>query len=185
MQFNDHSKLAGAHAFLGASKHHWVNYTDDKLVTTYQNLRASARGTKLHEYAHMAISLGIQQKRTPKTLNMYINDAIGFKMKSEQVVFYSINAFGTVDAISFRDNVLRIHDLKTGVSPVSMRQLYIYTAFFCLEYDIKPQDIEARLRIYQTDGVFEEVADTETVIMIMTKIVTFDKLIDKLKEEEL
>ena len=29
MDFNRHLDLEGQHAFLGASKYHWINYTDD------------------------------------------------------------------------------------------------------------------------------------------------------------
>lgn len=38
--------------------------------------------------------------------------------------------------------MLRIHDLKTGISPVHMDQLLIYAALFCLEYKIKPGSID-------------------------------------------
>lgn len=183
MKFNDHSRLAGAHAFLGPSKYHWVNYDEDKLVATFRNTQAVKRGVALHEYAQKAISLGIRQKQTRQTLNMYINDAIGYGMSPEQVVFYSINAFGTVDAISFRDGMLRIHDLKTGVTATSMKQPYIYAALFCLEYDIRPGTIETELRIYQKDVVLVETADVETVALIMDKIISFDKRIEELKAE--
>ena len=37
MNFNKHSNLEGRHAFLGASKYHWVNYDEDKLISLYQN----------------------------------------------------------------------------------------------------------------------------------------------------
>jgi hypothetical protein len=33
--FNKHSNLAGQHAFLSASKYHWVNYTDQKLDASF------------------------------------------------------------------------------------------------------------------------------------------------------
>lgn len=32
MQWNDHSRLVGQHAFLGASKYHWLNYDTQRLV---------------------------------------------------------------------------------------------------------------------------------------------------------
>ena len=36
MTFNEHSRLIGQHAFLGASKYHWINYDVDKLATVYK-----------------------------------------------------------------------------------------------------------------------------------------------------
>ena len=133
MNFNNHSNLEGMHAFLGASKYHWVNYSDEKLVSTYQKHLATLKGTELHDFAARCIKLGQKLPKSKKTLNNYVNDAIGFKMTPEQVLFYSVNCFGTADAISFRNGVLRIHDLKTGVTPAHMEQLMIYAALFCLE----------------------------------------------------
>lgn len=134
MDFNRHLDLEGQHAFLGASKYHWINYTDDKLAESYQNFLAVQRGTELHAFAAQAIRHGIKLQKSAKTLNMYVNDAIGFKMTPEQVLYYSENCFGTADAISFRNDFLRIHDLKTGTVPAHMEQLRIYAALFCLEY---------------------------------------------------
>ena len=42
MKFNDHSRLEGAHAFLSASKYHWVNYDDAKLIESYRTAQAAA-----------------------------------------------------------------------------------------------------------------------------------------------
>lgn len=184
MNFNEHSKLRGCHAFLSASSYHWLNYTDEKLLTTYSSLLAKQKGTELHDFAAKAIELGVKLPRSNKTLNMYVNDAIGFRMTPEQVLYYSDNCFGTADAISFRNNYLRIHDLKTGVTPAKMEQLLIYAALFCLEYRIKPSDIEIELRIYQNDACVFHKPTAEEIVPIMDKIVTFDKLIDKLKYEE-
>lgn len=184
MNFNEHSKLKGCHAFLGASSYSWLNYTDEKLVTTYSNLLAKQRGTELHDFAAKAIELGVKLPRSQKTLNMYVNDAIGYRMKPEQVLFYSENCFGTADAISFRDNYLRIHDLKTGVTPAKMEQLLIYAALFCLEYRVKPSDIEIELRIYQNDKCVFDKPTAEDIVPVMDKIITFDKLITKIREQE-
>lgn len=183
MNFNKHSNLEGAHAFLSASKYHWVNYTEEKLASAYTKYLAAQRGTRLHEFACECIRLGIKLPKTKKTLNMYVNDAIGFKMQTEQTLYYSDNCFGTADAISFKQNMLRIHDLKTGVSPTSMRQLEIYTALFCLEYNKNPNDIMVELRLYQTDEVLVHVPAPEDILYIMEKIIVFDKQIDKLKGE--
>ena len=87
---------------------------------------------------------------------MYVNDAIGFKLRPEQILYYSPNCFGTADAIDLRGDLLRIHDLKTGKVPAHIEQLMIYAALFCLEYGIKPSDIDTELRIYQGDDILVE-----------------------------
>lgn len=184
MNFNRHSELEGLHAFLGASKYHWVNYDDEKLEESYLKAMAKRKGTELHEFAAQCIKLGIKLPKNSKTLNMYVNDAIGYKMTPEQPLFYSVNCFGTADAISFKKNKLRIHDLKTGVTPASMRQLEIYASIFCLEYDVSPNEIDMELRIYQSDEVLVSDPQREDILYIMSKIVNFDKKIERLKEEE-
>jgi hypothetical protein len=114
---------------------------------------------------------------------MYVNDAIGFKMTPEQTLYYSENCFGTADAISFKNGLLRIHDLKTGVTPANIKQLYIYAALFCLEYKIKPSEIDMELRLYQSDDFIVDNPEIDDIVPIMDKIVSFDKLIDKMKSE--
>ena len=74
-------------------------------------------------------------------------------MDTEVVLYYSPNFWGTADSICFRDNVLRIHDLKTGTGPIHEEQVLVYAALFCLEYKIRPGDIEMELRIYQNDDI--------------------------------
>lgn len=184
MNFNQHFNLAGRHAFLGASKYHWVNYDDDKLVDTYSKFLAVQRGTELHDIAAKLIKLGLKQPKSKKTFNMYVNDAIGYKMTPEQVLYYSDNCFGTADSISFRNGLLRIHDLKTGVTPAHMEQLMIYAALFCLEYKIKPSEIDMELRIYQSDEVVVHNPEVDEIVPIMDKIVTFDKILTRIKSEE-
>lgn len=183
MNFNRHSELEGCHAFLGASKHSWINYDEEKLEDSYLKALAKQRGTRFHDLACECILLGVKLPKTTKTLNMYVNDAIGYKMTPEQTLFYSMNCFGTADAISFRKNKLRIHDLKTGVSPTSFDQLAIYAALFCLEYDVDPNDIEIELRIYQCDEVRIFEPEKEDILYIMNKIVLFDRRIEQIKEE--
>lgn len=183
MNFNKHSRIEGQHAFLSASKYHWVNYDQDKLYNTYMKHLASKVGTRLHAFACESIKLGIKLPKTKKTLNLYVNDAIGFQMTPEQTLYFSDNCFGTADAISFRQNTLRIHDLKTGESPSSPRQLEIYASLFCLEYDVKPHDINIELRIYQSDEVTIYKPLVEDLLYITEKIITFDKQIDKMKLE--
>lgn len=184
MNFNKHFELKDQHAFLGASKYSWLNYDEDKVAESYSRYLAKEKGTELHDFAAKAIKLGQKLQKSKKTLNMYVNDAIGFSMTPEQPLLYSYNCFGTADAISFRNNVLRIHDLKTGQTVAHMDQLMIYAALFCLEYDVKPSTIDIELRIYQSDDVTIYNPATEEIIDIMAKIVSFDKIINKIKQEE-
>ena len=185
MNFNKHYNLEGRHAFLSASKYYWVNYDETKLLAAFKNNQAIQLGTDLHEFAKRAIQLNVKLPKSKKTLNMYVNDAIGFKMTPEQPLYYSENCFGTADAISFdeKTKMLRIHDLKTGEKPAKMEQLYIYAALFCLEYHHKPGTIGIELRIYQSDGIIIANPQADEILPIMEKIITFDKIIRELKGE--
>lgn len=184
MNFNRHLNLEGLHAPFSASQSHWLRYDDDKIIESYLNKKAAAMGTRLHEFAKEAIDLRIKMPRSKKTLYAYINDAIGFNMSTEVVLYYSDRFFGTADAISFKDNVLRIHDLKTGKLPAHIDQLEVYAALFCLEYKIKPGDIDMELRIYQNDGVLVHKSTAEDILPIIDKIVYTNKLLDKIDYEE-
>jgi len=181
MNFNEHSALVGQHAFLSASKYHWVNYDLEKLTDTFHNSQMARRGTELHALAHECVRLGIKLPRSGRTLNQYVNDAIGYRMKTEQVLFYSLNCYGTADAISYHNDLLRIHDLKTGVHPGSMHQLEIYTALFCLEYGLRPGELKCELRIYQNNEVLVSVPTVDTIAHIMSQIIVFDNHLDNLK----
>ena len=184
MNFNNHLNLEGQHAFLGASKYHWINYSETKVVEAYNKYLAILRGTTLHDFAAQCIKLGQKLPKSKKTLNNYVNDAIGYKMTPEQVLYYSENCFGTADTICFRNHLLRIHDLKTGTIPAHMEQLEIYAALFCLEYKFKPSDIDIELRIYQNDEVLCHKPGADEIVPIMDKIITFDKALNKVKERE-
>ena len=105
-------------------------------------------------------------------------------MTPEQILFYSDNCFGTADAIAFRGDLLRIHDLKTGAIPAHMEQLEVYAALFCLEYKVKPADIRIELRLYQSDDILVGNPTVEDIAPIMDKIITFDRIINKIKEQE-
>lgn len=181
MNFNEHSRLEGQHAFLSASKYHWVNYDEEKLIRIFSRFKAAQLGIELHDLAQRLIRLGQKLPKSRKTLNMYVNDAIGFKMRTEQILYYSDNCFGTADAISFRGNVLRIHDLKNGAVTASMVQLMIYAALFCMEYGITPSDIAIELRLYQSDDILVHVPSSEDIFRIIDKIIVFDKMIEELK----
>lgn len=181
MTFNKHYDLEGRHAFLGASKYHWVNYDEDKLDAVYKRRLDAERGTQYHLLARDLILLGVKLPKTKNTLNMYVNDAIGYRMTVEQPLYFSENCFGTVDAISFRKNFLRIHDYKSGVTPAKFLQLDIYAALFCLEYSKDPYDIQIEERLYQTDDIQIRIPPPQDIFEVCEKIMSFNKRIEFLK----
>ena len=184
MKFNKHSELEGLHALLGGSQYHWINYDEEKMSRVFKNTLAKEKGTVLHDFASQCIKLDQPLPNNEKTINQFVNDAIGFKMNSEQVLYYSDNCFGTADAIAFRSNTLRISDLKTGNTPAHMEQLMIYAALFCLEYRHKPGKIKIELRIYQNNKIIFYEPTAEEIVPIMDKIKTFDKIINEIRESE-
>lgn len=183
MNFIRHSNLNGLHAPFSPSQSSWLRYDDDRAMEVFLNKKAAEMGTRLHAWAKETIDLGIRQPKSKKTLYAYVNDAIGFKMSTEVVLFYSERFFGTADSIAFRDNFLRIHDLKTGKIQADMEQLEIYAALFCLEYKVKPEDIGMELRLYQNDEVMYHNPTPEDIHQIMDKIVHLDQVIQKLEED--
>lgn len=187
MKFAEHSELVGTHAFLSASTYHWIRYDDEKLEEYFFNSMEAARGTRLHEFAKEAILLKQRLADNGKTLNSYVNDAIGFRMSPEVILMYSYRIYGTVDAIVFDEatKTLRIHDLKTGKIKAKMDQLMVYVALFCLEYGYKPFELTIILRIYQNDEVEEYTPELEQIQHIIDKIVTFDRKLEELEAEVL
>lgn len=215
MQWNKHSDLEGKHAFLSASKHYWLGYSEERLITSYQNESRKELGTVLHAFAAANIEYCVTMPKSNRemikliknfmfgqklsrdfistldylpmividTLRAYINDAIGFKMKPEVILFYSKYCFGTADSISFRNKILRIHDFKSGDIAASMDQLMIYAALFCLEYKINPADIKIELRIYQSGEVQMYEPNPVEVSDIGNKIIADDKTIKMFKGE--
>lgn len=161
------------------------------MVATYRNRQAAQRGTELHDLAATLIRLGVKLPKTTQTLNMYVNDALGFHMSPERILFFTYNAFGTADAIWFGPNfhenanrmLLRIHDLKTGEGRAKFDQLKVYAAFFCLEYGHNPYDIDMEFRIYQNDERFIEEGDPEEIQAIMDKLKHFDELLNAAQQE--
>lgn len=161
--FNSHPRLEGSHAFLSASNHHWLGYTEDRLIDRLRTSEAAALGTELHETAARNIKRKIKLMEHPDypVLSHYVNDAIDLDLVPEQLLFYSMNAYGTADTIGFEEfgnheqysGYLRIHDFKSGVSKTSVDQLYVYAAFFCLEYSFRPYEIDGELRIYQGENI--------------------------------
>lgn len=205
MQWNEHSDLNGKHALLGASNFYWLNYDDEGLERKFRSSYSQTIGTSLHSLAKSLIDNRIRLTKNDKHLVLlhllndgiprvlidmdrfypnlvqYVNDSIGFRMQTEQTLYFSDNCFGTADAISFRDKQLRIHDLKTGENPAHMEQLYIYAALFCLEYNVKPADIDIQLCIYQGNEIMMEVPEPSVVTEIIHKMKDSDKKLRRIK----
>ena len=184
MNYNKHFELKDKHSFLSPSNYQWLRYDDEKLQDVYFKRMGVLRGTKLHALASTLITMHEKLPRSNKTLNAFVNDAIGFGMQSELVLKYSNNCFGTADALSFKKNILRIHDLKTGETKASFDQLLIYAALFCLEYSVKPADIKIIARIYQYDDYEEVEFLVDDVVPVMDTIKHFDILLNNIKQEE-
>lgn len=212
-KFFDHSKdvPAGSHAILSPSKSHWTNYdSQDKLYDLVYASYAQEIGTLLHKLAEVAIKYKV---RIPKiaarpmillwllangiprgiidvdkyvsNFVSYVNDAIGFDMEPEVVLKVSDNAFGTADAIRFNEKKmqLRIHDYKSGVTKPCLRQLEIYAAYFCMEYNIKPKDIQIELRIYWQDDIIVGLPTPADIVPLIERTIESDKFIKSLKGE--
>jgi len=187
MNWHEHSELkSNQHALFGGSNYHWINYDEDKLIEFYINQQAKEEGTKLHSLASELINRGIKLAKSKKTFNSFVNDCIGFRMRSEQPLKYSDKFFGTADAIKFDDRKrkLMIFDLKTGKTPAHMEQLMVYSAFFCLEYNIPPHKIAIELRIYQNDDVLFYIPEPEEIWEIMSTIEHHDKVLDNFINKE-
>ena len=122
-------------------------------------------------------------KEVFEAVKCYINDAIGYKMVVEQPLVYSENIFGTADSIIFKDNLLRIHDLKTGTGEPKIEQLETYAALFCLEYDIRPADIEFELRLYHWTGLITHNPTVEDLLPIIDSILTIEKIAYSVEKE--
>lgn len=194
MKWNDHSRLKNTHAFLSASKPAWLTKGPDELMEAKRNSYAQEIGTILHAYAadhiilreklrktdarearfellrHKIPDYAIDIQRIFPTLLDYVNDAIGFGLDPEITLWYSNECYGTADAINVCDNVLRIHDLKTGTTPAKMEQLLIYAALFYLEYDVKPESTPVVLRIYQSDEIIVHEPEADEIREVMMKI---------------
>ena len=122
-------------------------------------------------------------KEVFETVKFYINDGIGYKMTVEQPVVYSDKIYGTIDSVCFKDNLLRIHDLKTGSHEADMEQLEIYAALFCLEYDFRPTELEFELRLYQWDGLVVHNPTVENLLPIIDAIITTNKIAANVEKE--
>lgn len=183
MRFNDHHKLRDKHAYLSPSNYSWLNYDDEKFDRVFINQMTKERGVQLHVLACECIKLGVKLPDNNKTLNMYVNDAIGYGLSPEVILYYSENCFGTADAIGYQPGLLRISDLKNGSHKAYMHQLEIYAAIFFLEYGdlISINDTNIELRIYQSNQCWLHEPDKRVISNIMANIVAKDKRIKMLK----
>lgn len=185
VEFLQYPNLVGKHAFLSPSQAHWLKYDAEKLIRSYDTATARQKGTELHEFAANAIKFGIKLEDNGETINKYVNDCIDHNMHPEQVLYYNEHCFGTADAISFENGVLKIFDLKTGVVVKGkMIQLIVYAAIFCLSYGIEPGLIRIELRIYQYGEYREYIPDVEEVLRVMDYIMMASNVLDKHLEQK-
>lgn len=130
----------------------------------------------LKSYALKLIKhLGYIPKEVFETVKYYVNDGTGYKMNAEERIEYSDYIFGTSDTVSFRNNFLRIHDLKTGAHSAKMEQLEIYAALYILQHHLKPEELEFELRLYQWDGIVVKNPTAEDILPIIARIKAIDK----------
>lgn len=207
MLWNNHSKLDGCHALLSPSQSSWLYYDEDEsFFKKYVSSHAQILGTTLHEYAEKRINYKLKLRKQddndvmfylldhgiprnvvdmdriyPNLMN-YVNDAIGYRMDTEIILFYSNNIFGTADAIKITKNEIRIHDYKSGVTPAHMEQLEIYDALACLEYKLDPAKYSHELRLYHSGEIIASNPEPDVIKMTMEKIEHFDKIIEDFKE---
>lgn len=190
MRWNKHLSVEGTHAILSCSQNSWIRKSDEDFDEWVNNSKAAEEGTKLHAIAASLIENRIRVEKKKETFNMYVNDAIGFKMKPEVVLYYSQYCYGTADAILFNEKqgFLRIHDLKTGKTPAHMEQLCLYASLFCLEYgrllNFKPGDIEMELRIYQNNDILIDDPGIDLISHYMDLIVSRNKRLTRILEGE-
>lgn len=190
-QFNDHWKLAGKHSFMSPSSYHWINYDEDKIRDRFKTSMDAALGTRKHELAKELIEMGIKLPDTGQTLNSYVNDCIGYRMQPEVLLYFSENCFGTADAIDYRMNPktrkmrLRVFDLKNGTTKASEKQLWVYIAIFCHEYEVDINEIEVDARIYQNDLVHEFEIDPVIIMDLIALMKRNDDIINDARMEAL
>lgn len=192
MLWKDHSNDphdGGEHAFLAPSNSAWEGYDDKKTINVFVGKKAKDAGTAIHKFACRRIlrRMPLKEHDTDSmvffmienyvpgyaianmdistvfgTVRSYVNDALRYGLYPEKEVYYGPFAYGTADAIG-DDDILRIHDLKTGVVPASFKQLEKYAALYCLDYEVRPEDIESELRIYQNNDILVERPESSVI----------------------
>lgn len=150
MIFEQHNNLRGKHAFLSPSQPQWLKYSKEQLRQKRISSYSQPMGTSLHALAETLIANGLKLKKGDKltvlshlltdgiprevidmdriynNLMTYVNDAIGFRLTPEQVLYYSDACFGTADAISFKNNLLRFHGRTTSEDWIRFRRQSLY-----------------------------------------------------------
>lgn len=185
MSFMDFLFTNKEHAFFSpSSAHAWMGKDKEYVRKRFKAEVARFIGTKKHEIAEWDIKLNMKRPNNSNTFNLYVNDAIGYRMDTEVKLYYSKWCFGTADALVFRDGVLRIHDLKTGTTKTHMDQLIAYAALYCLQHDVDPAGIEIELRIYQSGNVLVHHPELDEIVHAMDSITTNSKWADEIMGEE-
>lgn len=182
MSLEDISRYKGTHAFLSPSQPAWLRYTESHLIERYREESATERGTKLHAWAEDTINLGIMQpNRTKNSLYNYVNDAIGFHMEPEKLLFHSKYCYGTADSIVFnaKKKELRIHDLKTGITKPHDDQLKVYAALWCMSNGVDPEGITIICRFYRPQECVEFRPEGSEIRGIMNIISVWEKILEK------
>lgn len=181
MTSEDISKYSGTHAFLSPSQPAWLRYTESHLLDMYRQENAREMGTRLHAWAEETIRLGINQPRTKNILACYVNDAIGYRMEPEKLLFHTKYCYGTADSIMYdpKKRVLRIHDLKTGVTKPHEDQLKVYAALWCLSNNIEPEQITFICRFYQRPEPVEFRPEPSEIRGIMNIIINCEKILEQ------
>lgn len=146
---------------------------DEFIFAKYFN---KERGVISQEGKRLLKALSYVPQETFSTVKTYVNDAISFRMDPEVVLLYSDRFFGTADAVSVVDGLIRIHDLKTGTTPAHIEQLMTYDAYCCLEYNIDPLRTSHELRIYQCDDILIANPEGADIKAIMDTVKIFDKI---------
>lgn len=174
------------HRFASANIKAYESYDEEKLDDIHKGFRNFVRGRYLglddtSKTGPLAFTILDNMRYVPEeswvSVAQFINDGCQYKMNSEQPLWYSDNAFGTTDAISFYRNKLRIHDLKTGDNPAKMLQLELYAALFCLEYRKQPEQIKMELAIYQFGEITRQVPDPKDIRDLMDLIIEDDAIL--------
>lgn len=182
MSLEDISNYKGTHAFLSPSQPAWLRYTEGHLLDMYRQESAKEMGTRLHAWAEETIKLGLTQStRSNKILSCYVNDAIGFRMEPEKLLFHTKYCYGTADSIIFepRKRILRVHDLKTGVTKPHDDQLKVYCALWCLSNGMEPEQITFICRFYQRPEVVEFRPDPSEIRGIMNIILQWESILER------
>lgn len=211
IKWNIHKEYEGKHALMGASNPHWLNYDSKAFENKYYSRYSQEIGTALHQLAHDCIVGRIKLSKHDthlvemalfkafipkdaydpniilKTLMPFVNDAIGFHMSSEILLFVNEFCFGTTDAIVYNEyeKILRIHDYKSGSIPGKIEQIYIYMAMFCIEYNIDPRKLNLiEARIYQNCECLIDNPPAEVILNIINIIKNNTALVATYLERE-